>query len=263
VHSAISVRSAVKKIEMRGKMRLPNKVCIITGASSGIGRESAILFAGEGSKIVVSDIDDAGGGETEALFLHADVSSGPEVGNMIRKTKEKFGRIDIILNSAGIIQKPVPVEDLDEVVWDRIFEVNVKGIFLMAKFAVPVMKEAGKGVIINVASISGVRPRLNRLAYASSKAAAIHLTKALALELARFNIRVNAINPVSVDTPMLAKLYPQSPEGAEGRKKLLSTIPLGRIAKPGDIAYAALYLASDESAMLTGACIDVDGGRGI
>lgn len=253
-------------------MRLADKVCIITGAGSGIGRASAILFAREGSKIVVSDINDDGGEETvaavktaggEAIFVHADVSSGIEVGNMIRKAKERFGRIDIILNNAGMMQNPASVEDLDEVAWDRIFAVNVKSIFLMAKFAVPVMKETGKGVIINVASISGVRPRLNRSAYASSKAGAIHLTKALALELARFNIRVNAINPVSVDTPMLAKLYPQSPEGAEGRKKLLSTIPLGRIAKPEDIAYAALYLASDESAMLTGACIDVDGGRGI
>ncbi len=253
-------------------MRLANKVCIITGASSGIGRASAILFAKEGSKVVVSDLDGAGGEGTvtaveaaggEAIFVHADVSNGREVENMIRKTKERFGKIDVILNSAGITPKPASVEDFDEATWDRIFAVNLKSIFLMSKFAVPVMKEAGKGVFINIASISGVRPRPNQFAYASSKAAVIHLTKALALDLARFHIRVNVINPVSVDTPMLAKLYPQGPEGVEARKKVLRTIPLGRIAQPEDIAYAALYLASDESAMLTGASINVDGGRGI
>ena len=253
-------------------MRLASRVSIITGASSGVGRATAILFAREGSKVVVSDIADAGGQATveaikaaggEAIFLHADVSRSQDVESLIRKTKERFGKIDIILNSAGVMQKTISLEDIDEALWERIYAVNVKGIFLMAKFAVPAMKEAGKGVIINIASISGVRPRLKTCAYASSKAAAIHLTKAMALELARFNIRVNVINPVAVDTPMLAGIMPEGPAGAEARKKLLSTIPLGRVATPEDIAYAALYLASDESIMVTGACLDVDGGRGI
>lgn len=253
-------------------MKLASRVSVITGASSGVGRATAVLFAKEGSKVVVTDIANAGGEETvatikagggEAIFVHADVSRANEVEQLVQKTKERFGKIDIILNSAGVMQKTISVENLDEATWDRIYAVNVKGIFLMAKFTVPVMKETGKGVIINIASISGVRPRLKTCAYASSKAAAIHLTKALALELARFNIRVNAINPVAVDTPMLTWLLPEGPAAVEARKKLLTTIPLGRIATPEDIAYAALYLASDESGMMTGASIDVDGGRGI
>ena len=133
----------------------------------------------------------------------------------------------------------------------------------MIKFAAPALKAAGKGSIINVASIGGVRPRPGMFAYASSKAAAIILTKALALDLARFNIRVNVINPVAIDTPMLEWLIPEGPKREESWKKLVSGIPLGRILSPNDVAYAGLYLASDESAMVTGICIDVDGGRGI
>ena len=183
-------------------MKLASRVSVITGASSGIGRATAVLFAKEGSKVVVTDIADAGGEETvaaiktaggEAIFVHADVSRANEVEQLVQKTKERFGKIDIILNSAGVMQKTISVENLDEATWDRIYAVNVKGIFLMAKFTVPSMKEAGKGVIINIASISGVRPRLKTCAYASSKAAAIHLTKGLALELARFNIRVGQV----------------------------------------------------------------------
>jgi 3-oxoacyl-[acyl-carrier protein] reductase len=256
----------------RAEMKLANKVSVITGAGSGIGRATAILFAEEGSSVVVVDINDAGGEETvaavkgvgrEAIFVHTDVSSATEVKNLIQKMNERFGKIDIIFNSAGIGQKPGSVEKFDEETWDRIFAVNVKSIFLMIKFAVPLMKGEGKGSIINIASIGGVRPRPGMFAYASSKAAAIILTKALALDLARFNIRVNVINPVAIDTPMLASLYPKGPEGDEYRKRLVSTIPLGRILSANDVAYAGLYLASDESAMVTGICIDVDGGRGI
>jgi 3-oxoacyl-[acyl-carrier protein] reductase len=141
--------------------------------------------------------------------------------------------------------------------------VNVKGIFLTAKFAIPVMKKAGKGNIINLASISGVKPREGSGAYSTSKAAAIHLTKELALEVAANNIRVNCINPVAVDTPMFAGLMPEGVTKEVAEKALRSTIPIGRLATPDDVAYAALYLASDESAMLTGTSINVDGGRGV
>jgi len=253
-------------------MRLTDKVAIITGASSGIGRASAYVFAKEGAKIVVADIDDAGGEETvatikenggEAIFVHTDVSKASDAENLIKTTKDKFGKIDILFNNAGVPHKPMPIEDLPESLWDHIFSVNVKGIFLMTKYAFPVMKKAGSGVVINLASISGFRPRPGGSAYATSKAAAILLTKELALEGAPNKIRVNAISPVAAETPMLPGLLPEGVDMNEAKKALVNTIPLGRLAKPEDVAYAALYLASDESSMLTGECISVDGGRGI
>jgi 3-oxoacyl-[acyl-carrier protein] reductase len=253
-------------------MRLANKVAIITGAGSGIGRTSAILFAKEGAKIVVADINDAGGEETvatiragdgEAIFVHTDVTVASDAENLGMAAKNKFGKVDILFNNAGIPQQTMPFENVDEALWDRIFATNVKSIFLAAKSITPMMKEAGGGVIINLASISGVRPRPGNLAYASSKAAVIHLTKALALEVAPYKIRVNCINPVGTDTPMLGKFFAEGVSLDEGKKATINTIPLGRLAMPEDVANAALYLACDESSMLTGTGIDVDGGRGI
>lgn len=250
-------------------MRLSNKVAIITGAGSGIGRASAILFAKEGATIVVADIHDGGGEETvsaikatggDACFIHTDVTMASEVENLMKLTKVRFGRIDILFNNAGVLHRAASVENLQESEWDRVFAVNVKGIFLAAKFAVPVMKEMGSGVIINLASIGGVRPRKDSAAYASSKAAAIHLTKALALELASCNIRVNAINPVAIDTPLLRQAHPADFE--KHKKDLIDTIPLKRMPTPEDVAYTALFLASDDSAMLTGTSINVDGEEG-
>jgi 3-oxoacyl-[acyl-carrier protein] reductase len=253
-------------------MRLSGKVAIITGAGSGIGRASALLFSREGARVVIADIDDRGGEETvalvkskggEAFFIHTDVSKASDDENLIKMTKERFGKLDILLNSAGIPQSSTPIGKVEETLWDRIFAVNVKSIFLTSKFAYSVMNETGGGSIINIASISGVRPRPGNLAYASSKAAAIMLTKALALELAPNKIRVNCINPVAVDTPMLNKFSPEGLDKEEFRKNARSSIPLGRLATPDDVAYAALYLASDESSLLTGSSIEVDGGRGI
>ena len=253
-------------------MRLAGRVAIITGAGSGIGRASAILFAQEGAKIVVADINDAGGEETvtaiksgggEAIFVHTDVTVASDASNLGKVTKDKFGKIDILFNNAGIPQQTMSFEKVDEALWDLVFATNVKSIFLTAKSIVPAMKESGGGVIINLASISGVRPRPGNLAYATSKAAVIHLTKALALEVAPFKIRVNCINPVGTVTPMLGKFFAEGISLEEGKKATINTIPLGRLSMPEDVAYAALYLASDESAMLTGTSIDVDGGRGI
>jgi 3-oxoacyl-[acyl-carrier protein] reductase len=252
-------------------MRLANKVAIITGAGSGFGRASAILFAKEGAKVVVVDVNDAGGKETvatikssggDAVFVHADVSKASDVENFIKTTKNKFGKIDIIFNNAGVPQTPTPVEKLEESVFDRIFSVNVKGIFLAAKYAFPIMKQDGGGVMINLASIASLRPRPGGAGYATSKAAAVMLTKELALEGAP-TIRVNAVNPVAADTPMLPGLLPKGVNMEEAKKALISTIPMGRLATPDDVAYAVLYLASDESSMVTGSCIYVDGGRGI
>jgi 3-oxoacyl-[acyl-carrier protein] reductase len=247
-------------------MRLANKVAIITGASSGIGKASACLFAREGAKIVVADIDDSGGADTvdtiksgggEAAFVHVDISKASEVENLARVSKEKFGRIDILYNDVGIGAPQVPFEEIEESVWEHIYAVNVKGTFLVLKNVVPEMKKAAGGVIINTASMLGIRPKPNVATYASSKGAIIALTKAVALELAPYNIRVNCICPMLTLTPMIKNIT------EEQRKKTASATPLGRLAKPEDMAYAALYLASDESSMLTGTIMTVDGGSGI
>ncbi|MFC1861223.1 SDR family NAD(P)-dependent oxidoreductase, partial [Chloroflexota bacterium] len=176
---------------------------------------------------------------------------------MVKATIERFGKIDIIYNCAGILMKSAPIETIEESLWNRMFEVNVKSVFLTAKYVVPEMKVAGGGVIINIASLVAVKALKHFSPYASSKGAVITLTKALALELATHNIRVNCINPALTDTPML-EVYTE-----EQKEAMVSTFPLGRIIEPEDIAHAALYLASDESSMLTGSCLNVDGGRAI
>ncbi|MBI2865061.1 MAG: SDR family oxidoreductase [Chloroflexi bacterium] len=253
-------------------MRLKHKVAIITGASSGFGRASAILFAREGAKVVVVDVNDAGGEETvrairetggEAVFVHTDVSKAAQVERLVKTTVDTFGKLDILFNNAGRPQRPTSVVQMAEEEWDLIYSVNVKGIFLGAKYAVPELRKAGGGVIINTASISAVRPRMLGAAYASSKGAAIVLTKALALELARDNIRVNAIAPVAAETPMFPQFSREGADPEQIRKLTLSSIPLGRLAQADDVAFAALYLASDESSMVTGTTLDVDGGRGV
>jgi 3-oxoacyl-[acyl-carrier protein] reductase len=252
-------------------VRLAGKAAIITGAGSGLGRGTAVLLAREGARVAVADIDDAGGAATvktirsgggEAIFVHTDVSKAADVQNLVRTVKDAFGRIDILLNNAAIPQRSTPIAEVDEALWDRVYAVNVKSIFLTAKYATPVMKESGGGSIINIASISGVRPRAGNLAYASAKAAVIMLTKAMALEFAP-QIRVNVINPVAADTPMLPKFFPEGADVNEYLKATLATIPLGRLTRPEDVGYAALFLASDESSLVTGSAIDVDGGRGI
>lgn len=257
-------------------MKLLNKVAIITGAGSGFGRATAILFSKEGAKISVADIDEKGGQETvklikgqggDAIFIRADVSKSGDAEKMIKATVDKYGNLDILFNNAGVPMSFTPVEEVTEDLWDRIIDVNVKGIFLGSKFAVPFLKKRGGGVIINTASISGVRPRPGLSAYSTSKAGAIMLTKALAIELAPFKIRVNCINPVAAETPMLARFIEAGGATGEkfevGRKRFIDTVPLGRLAQPEDVAYTALFLASEEASLITGASFDVDGGRGI
>ena len=183
--------------------------------------------------------------------------------HLINATIEKYGRIDILLNNAGVGQPRLEVDEIEEPVWDSIFNTNVKGTFLPVKYAVPFMKKAGGGVIINTASAMAVRPRKYCCAYVSSKGAVITLTKALALDLAKYNIRVNCINPVTTDTPMMREEAARGPGWEKFKESRLKTIPLGRLGKAEDTAYAALYLASDDSSMVTGVCIDVDGGRAI
>jgi 3-oxoacyl-[acyl-carrier protein] reductase len=245
-------------------MRLANKVAIITGGGSGIGKASAHLFAREGAKVAVAERTVSTGEETvstirsrgsEAIFVRTDVTIASEVENLMEVVLANFGRIDILFNNAGII-KIAPIDEIDELMWDQIFAVNVKSIFLTTKYAIPAMKRARKGVIINNASTGAMRPRMFFSAYAASKGAVITLTKALALELAPFDIRVNCVVPGFTETPMIDVLDEKQ------KKAVADTIPLRRrAARPEDTAYAALYLASDEASALTGASILVDGGR--
>jgi 3-oxoacyl-[acyl-carrier protein] reductase len=249
-------------------MKLSGKVAAITGAGSGMGQATGLLFAGEGAKVCVVDIDGNAAERTvglikekggDAIAIRADVAKASDVAMMVKSTVDKYGRLDILYNNAGYPMLPTPLESIEEELWDKIMAVNVKGIFLGCKYAVPIMKQQGRGVIINTASISGVRPRPGSSAYATSKAAAIMLTKAFAIELAPHNIRVNCINPVATETPMLPKLGVTK----ESMPGITASIPMGRIGQPSDVAYAALYLASDEASMVTGIALDVDGGRGI
>jgi len=252
-------------------MKLRGKTALITGAGSGMGRASALLFSQEGAKISVVDIKVSNGQETvklvkdhggESLFIETDVSKEADVEQMIKTTLDAYGRLDILFNNAGIPMVFTPIEEVSSDLWDRMMDVNAKGIFLACKYGVPIMKKQGEGVIINTSSISGIRPRPGLSAYAASKGAVITLTKELAIELAPYKIRVNCINPVSTDTPMFAEFMGKM-DLEEGRKAIISTIPLGRLAQSEDIAHAALYLASDDSSMMTGECLNVDGGRGI
>jgi 3-oxoacyl-[acyl-carrier protein] reductase len=252
-------------------MKLLNKVSLITGAGSGMGRASALLFSAEGAKVSVADIDKKSGEQTadlikqkggEAIFIQADVAKAADVERMITTTVKTYGRLDILFNNAGLPMSFTPIEEVEEELWDRIMNVNVKSIFLSAKYAVPHMKKQGGGAIVNTASIIGIRARPKMSAYTASKGAAIMLTKQLAIELAPFRIRVNCVNPVATETPMLAQFIGKG-DLEEGRKSYIASIPLGRLAQPEDIARAALYLVSDDASIVTGACLDVDGGRGI
>lgn len=251
-------------------MRLRDKVALITGAGSGIGAAMALLFAREGARVALADLNEAAAEEVagrieraagSALALGADVSRAADCRAMIERTVAAWGRLDILCNNAGVPQSPTPVEELDEATFDRIMTVNVKGVFLGTKYAVPVMKRQGGGVILNTASTAAIRPRPGLGAYGASKGAVIAWTRALALELAPSRIRVVAIAPVATDTPMLPAFMGKAAVDAEGREAMVRTIPLGRLNTPEDIARAALYLASDDAAMVTGTCVEVDGGR--
>ncbi|MFC2035762.1 SDR family NAD(P)-dependent oxidoreductase [Chloroflexota bacterium] len=246
-------------------MRLSNKVAIITGGGSGIGRAASYLFAKEGAKVVVAERTLTTGEETaatinsnggEAISIHTDVSIASEVEKLVKATMDKFGKIDILYNNAGVGGQAT-VDTMDESLWDSVYATNIKGHFLMAKYVVPEMKKAQAGVIINTASFVIFRPLIDIAAYLSSKGAVATLTKALALELAPHNIRVNCISPGLVDTPMLGLAT------EEHRKAWVSAVPMGRVVKPEEIAYAALYLASDEASIVTGTNLNVDGGSAI
>ncbi len=244
-------------------MRLARKAAIVTGGGSGFGEGIVARFAQEGAMVIVADIDgDAAERVAEkhdGMAIRMDVSKMADweaLADMVRAT---FDVPDILVNNAGITHLPQPMEDVTEDEFDKIMAVNAKSVFLSAKTIVPMMIEVGKGAILNVASTAGVSPRPNLNWYNASKGWMITATKAMAVELAPKGIRVNAINPVAGETPLLQKFMGQ--DTPEIRAKFLSTIPLGRFSTPEDMANAATFLCSDEASMITGIAMEVDGGR--
>jgi 3-oxoacyl-[acyl-carrier protein] reductase len=250
-------------------MRLENQVAIITGAASGMGKATAELFASEGATVIVADLPtspgdsvvaDIVGNGGKAKFIPVDVTDPAQVQALVDTVVREFGQVDIMYNNAGLPMSFTPIEEVSDAYYEKMMAVNVKGVFLGCRAVAPYMKQRRKGVILSTASTSGVRPRPGLNVYAASKGAVIALTKSLALELAPFGIRVNCINPVATDTPMLNQFIGDADVEA-GRENFLKTIPLGRLAQPMDIAQAALFLASDAASMITGVDLEVDGGR--
>ncbi len=244
-------------------MRLKGKTAVITGAGSGFGAGIARKFAAEGAQVMVADINmEAAGGiarEIGGIAQEVDVSQSGSMAELARVAVAKMGHIDILVNNAGITHLPMPMEEVPEDAFDRILAVNAKSVYLSARHIVPLMKERRAGVILNVASTAGVSPRPNLSWYNASKGWMITATRTMAVELAPFAVRVNAINPVAGETPLLKSFMGE--DTPEIRAKFLSTIPLGRFSTPEDMGNAAAFLCSDEAGMITGVAMEVDGGR--
>ena len=246
-------------------MRLKDKTAFVTGAGSGFGKGIAMRFAKEGARVGVIDINAEAAREVasqignSAFAMEADVSIDGDVSRMVQEALDRWGQLDILVNNAGTTHRNQPMTEVTEEEYERIFAVNVKSVYLSARHVVPVMKKQGFGVILNVASTAGVRPRPGLVWYNTSKGAMMTATKAMAIELAGEKIRVNAINPVAGETGMLHLFMGE--DTPEKRAQFISSIPLGRLSLPEDMANAALFLCSDEAEMITGLCMEVDGGR--
>ncbi|HWI09960.1 MAG TPA: glucose 1-dehydrogenase [Burkholderiaceae bacterium] len=246
-------------------MRLEGKVAIVTGGGSGFGEGIAKKFVAEGAKVLIADRD-AAGGERVARALGAnarsvcvDVAKAADVRAMVDAAQDHFGALNVLVNNAGVSHLPQPLEEVGEDDFDRILAINVKAIYLAARVVVPRFKAQKNGVILNIASTAGVSPRPRLSWYNASKGWVITATRAMAVELAPFGVRVVALNPVAGETPLLKTFMGE--DTPEMRAKFLATIPLGRFSTPEDLGNAACFLCSDEASMITGVAMEVDGGR--
>jgi 3-oxoacyl-[acyl-carrier protein] reductase len=246
-------------------MRLAGKIAIVTGGASGFGEGIVRKFLAEGARVIIMDRDaeNAKAIENElgkdVVALTADVTSGADFVAAVELAAQRFGGLDILVNNAGVGHTPQRLEEVDEATFDRVMAVNTRSIYLGAKAVVPGFKARKAGAILNIASTGGVSPRPNLTWYNASKGWAITATQAMAVELAPFGIRVNAINPVAGETPLLKTFMGE--DTPEVRAKFLSTIPIGRFSTPADMGNAAAFLCADEASMITGVALNVDGGR--
>jgi 3-oxoacyl-[acyl-carrier protein] reductase len=250
-------------------MRLQDKVTIVTGAGSGFGRGIAATFAREGARVVVADLNEDTARETaeqiraaggEATAVRVDVSNAASMDQLLEQTLAHYAALHVVVNNAGTTHRNRPMLEVSEADFDRVYAVNVKSIFLSARTFVPHFRRQGGGVFVNIASTAGIRPRPGLTWYNGSKGAVITTSKSMAAELGPDHIRVNCVNPVIGATGLLSEFMGQ-PDTPENRAKFVASIPLGRFSTPEDVANACLYLASDEAAFITGACLEVDGGR--
>ncbi|MCS6925445.1 MAG: SDR family oxidoreductase [Candidatus Binatia bacterium] len=246
--------------------RLDGKIALVTGGSSGIGRATAQIFAREGAKVVVADVSTAGGEETvqlikaaggEAIFVHTDVSSPAAVEAMVKRTVETYGRLDCAFNNAGIEGTLQQTSEYDEAMWDRVVAINLKGVWLCMKYELQQMLRQGSGAIVNTASAAGLVGIPNLSAYVAAKHGVVGLTKTAALEYAKSGIRINAVCPGGVETPMVKRIFGDNPQFAEAA---MAAEPVGRFAQPAEIGEAVVWLCSDAASFVTGLAMAVDGG---
>lgn len=251
---------------MPNSPRLAGKITLVTGAASGFGAGIARAYAREGATVVLADLNEEGARSVArdcgglSVAVRCDVTQRADIDAAVQLVRERFGRLDVVVNNAGWTHRNRPLLEVDEETFDRVFDINVKSIFHMTHAVVPLMRAQGGGVILNVGSTAGIRPRPGLTWYNASKGAVNLLSKSMAVELGPDRIRVNAICPVIGETALL-EAFMGVPDTPENRAKFIATIPMGRLSRPDDVAAAALFLASDEAAFISGVEFPVDGAR--